>query len=134
MQKTAYEMRISDWRFRRVLFRSDPACDMREIECDFSELQQGGNRADLQARVSDALTWANTSKVLFINNAGVVGPIGRLGSVSEEEIARSMYDNFQGPNILLGARIRPARTQAAALQVLNCSFCADNRTLPGGGE
>src|SRR3546814_19544164 len=91
----------------------DPACDMREIECDFSELQQGGNRADLQARVSDALTWANTSKVLFINNAGVVGPIGRLGSVSEEEIARSMYVNFHGPNIILGACIRHARSQGA---------------------
>src|SRR3546814_850061 len=45
-QKTAYEMRISDWEFRRVLFRS-PA----EIGPEFqAELQRGVHRFSARAR------------------------------------------------------------------------------------
>jgi benzil reductase ((S)-benzoin forming) len=73
----------------------------------------------------------NPEEVVFINNAGVVGPIGPVGSIRPDEMLVSIKVNMAAP-ILLANELKSWCDKAAArFKILNISTGAAVRPIPG---
>lgn len=68
---------------------------------------------------------------MLISNAGVVEPIGRLGTIDAGPFAAPFTVNTLAPAILVGKLLAVADARNARLRILNISTGAARRPLPG---
>ncbi|RYZ87812.1 MAG: SDR family NAD(P)-dependent oxidoreductase [Proteobacteria bacterium] len=72
-----------------------------------------------------------SKKWLLINNAGVVGPIGHVGTLDAQAILKSQMINAVAPFILTNALIGFAKSERAHLTVLNTGTGASRKPFEG---
>lgn len=68
---------------------------------------------------------ANATEIIFINNAGVIEPIGPIGTLNEGEIEDAIAINFMAPAILINKII----CQGVPVKILNISTGAAIRPI-----
>jgi benzil reductase ((S)-benzoin forming) len=68
------------------------------------------------------------TKVVFINNASLIKPIGKIGSFNEEEIINTYFVNSIAPALLTNLIVK---NNNIALTVLNISSGAAKRSIQG---
>src|SRR5262249_53490631 len=73
-------------------------------------------------------------EIVLISNAGVVEPIGSLGTFNIASLAAAFAVNALSPAILAGKLLTIADAERARLRVLNISTGAAHRPLPGLGS
>lgn len=112
---------------------AEAQCDVITVEADFVALHQDVPLRDFEARILGALEQAAAERVLFLNSAGMIDPIGRVGTVALSGLRDAMSVNFQAPAAITSACIRYARPRHAQVHVLNISSGAALRPLPGWG-
>jgi len=69
------------------------------------------------------------SKVTFINNAGVISPIGFIGGFSVEEIERNIYTNQIAPFSIINALVK--NNFKYELSIINITSGAANKLIKG---
>lgn len=72
-----------------------------------------------------------TKKVVFINNAGTIEPIGRAVDISAVDIEYAMRVNCVGPSSLAQQLISATKAIGASLFILNVSSGAARRPIKG---
>lgn len=85
---------------------------------------------DLMRGISAAIP-RDCSRVILINNAGTVAPIGFAGNNSAEEISRSIALNLTAPMILSGAFISGTAELSAQKAIINISSGAGRTAYEG---
>jgi NAD(P)-dependent dehydrogenase (short-subunit alcohol dehydrogenase family) len=95
------------------------------ITTDFSVLSSVD-----QVELSSALP-QSADEIVLISNAGVVEPIGTLGSIDAASLAAAFAVNALAPAILVRKLLATADALRARLRILNISTGAARRALPG---
>lgn len=95
------------------------------ITTDFSVLSSVD-----QVELSSALP-QSADEIVLISNAGVVEPIGTLGSIDAASLAAAFAVNAMAPAILVRKLLATADALRARLRILNISTGAARRALPG---
>lgn len=73
---------------------------------------------------------AGADRVVLVNNAGSLGPVGPLGTQAPEDTARAVALNVTAPLILADALVR-ATPMASERRILHVSSGVARRPLPG---
>ena len=71
--------------------------------------------------------------VTFINNAGVVTPIGKIGLLKSEEIKNSIMVNYYMPCLIINRLIEFCNTYNLKLKIVHISTGAARRPIAGWG-
>lgn len=101
------------------------------LDVDLADLMHSGATESLDHRIESALEQVNAELIIFVNNAGVINPIGLVGGISAAAFQSSLSVNLLAPMILTNACARSAKRLEAQLVVLNVSSGAALRPLPG---
>lgn len=101
------------------------------LDVDLADLMHSGATESLDHRIESALEQVNAELIIFVNNAGVINPIGLVGDISAAAFQSSLSVNLLAPMILTNACARSAKRLEAQLVVLNVSSGAALRPLPG---
>ena len=83
-----------------------------------------------QIDLASALPQA-ADEIVLISNAGVVDPIGTLGSINAASLATAFAINALAPAILVRKLLTVADARKTRLRILNISTGAAHRPLPG---
>jgi len=99
------------------------------IQADLSELEK------LESLMTEALEAAPGDAISFtlINNAGMVEPIGLIGSVNGKEIANALAVNLTAPMILSNAFISMLKNFGGRKRIVNISSGAARNAYEGWG-
>ncbi|MEK5037847.1 SDR family NAD(P)-dependent oxidoreductase [Sporosarcina sp. FSL K6-3457] len=97
-----------------------------------ADLAQMEDLAELMASLIDEHREAATSFTLM-NNAGMVDPIGLIGSVSAEEMTTAMAVNLTAPMILSNAFIAKLQDFKGTKRIVNISSGAGRNPYEGWG-
>lgn len=93
------------------------------VRCDVAD--------PMDARRAVAETLAQHGRLdILINNAGVIDPIGRVGTISPEDFARALQVNLAGPFNMIDAAL-PALQAAPQGTVINISTAAAHAPREG---
>jgi benzil reductase ((S)-benzoin forming) len=71
--------------------------------------------------------------VIFINNAGVINPIGGLGEIASTEIINNISINLIAPILILNKLVLVNKNKYIKLKIINISSGAANRPIAGWG-
>ena len=74
---------------------------------------------------------ASTDRIIFVNNAGVVTPIGKLESIARQDLSASLAVNFFGPLLIAQHLLGYSKSLEIPLRILNISSGAAKRAIPG---
>lgn len=80
-----------------------------------------------------ALRDRKPTQAVLINNAASAGPVGVIGKLNDDELARSIAINLTAPIALCNLFCRVFDDDAVERRVLNVSSGAAQRALNGGG-
>ncbi len=94
------------------------------IKCDLSKVE------DLSSTLKffGSISLKNINELFFINNAGLVDPIDKIGSLDEEMIYNSIYVNFLAPVLFTNKIIEYKNVK---ITILNISSGAANKPFEG---
>jgi len=104
---------------------------IRTIEFDLALTVLPGIADELEQAVFDALQESRPDLLIFVNNAGVIEPIGRIGSFRPSQLVESMAVNLIAPMAIASACQKYARGCLSRIIVLNVSSGAAMRAIPG---
>jgi len=71
------------------------------------------------------------TEIIFINNAGTVSPIGRIGAMDEQDIKRSININFVSPVIITNFVAATCSKNNIKFKILNISTGAAAKPFAG---
>lgn len=80
---------------------------------------------------SDKLENFITNDIIFINNAGVIHPIGGLGNLKEDQVIENVNVNFLSPIILLNKLVKLKNKKRFRLKIINISSGAAENPVAG---
>ena len=86
---------------RRRSLRADP--NMRQLVVD---LRSPADAAHAMSGALDVADWSRITQVLLVNNAGVLPPIGPVGSLDAIELAEAVNLNLATPIVLTNELLR----------------------------
>jgi benzil reductase ((S)-benzoin forming) len=128
---------------RALLERGHAVLGISRSQCDALELQYPTllQQISLDLASSASLDWlessrdlndfiANTTQLLLINNAGLVSPIGPLGSQATLDISRSVQLNVTVP-LAMSALLTQKMQSHQKLRILHVSSGAAQSAYPG---
>ncbi|GAK09347.1 (S)-benzoin forming benzil reductase [Geomicrobium sp. JCM 19038] len=101
--------------------------DVNAHQVDISQLDQ---LEHVMTTIFDQLQ-GNVTELLLINNAGVVEPVGRVGSLQNEEIASHFTVNLTAPVILANLFVKLSESYLVPKTVLNISSGAGRSPMDG---
>jgi NAD(P)-dependent dehydrogenase (short-subunit alcohol dehydrogenase family) len=104
-------------------------CTLSEI--DLNEIVDPGVAELFDTRLSEQLLKNNAGTIVFISNAGIVEPIGMIGSISSRDLVSSTAVNFLAPAIIANTCVRVAKRTSAKLVVVNISSGAATHAISG---
>jgi len=84
-------------------------------------------------RIGAALEGRHYAKAVLINNAGVIGPVGRLDRVDAAELERNLAVNFVAPILLMRRFLVATAGVTSVRRVINISSGAGRRPISGWG-
>ncbi|MGE7910996.1 SDR family NAD(P)-dependent oxidoreductase [Lysinibacillus xylanilyticus] len=97
----------------------------RVIECDLSNISQ---IIDLNRKFSEAIT-DNITRIVFINNAGAIDPIYKVGEdIDYENIVKHINVNYIAP-IIITNEIMKIMNKDCRLEIINITTGAAERPL-----
>lgn len=102
------------------------------LECDLADVA-APTTANLATDITASIGGLTFSRLVFINNAGTVEPIGLVGQSAEVELARSVAINFVAPMVIANVLRRVAQDRGVKLKVFNISSGAALKPIPGWG-
>ncbi|HET7153388.1 MAG TPA: SDR family NAD(P)-dependent oxidoreductase [Candidatus Kapabacteria bacterium] len=76
---------------------------------------------------------ADATAIVLINNAGLLGQVGRIGEISSESIEEVVRVNVTAPAILVNEFISRYRTYSCTKVIINVSSGAGKRPIDGWG-
>jgi len=83
------------------------------------------------ARILDSITIPKKcSKIIFINNAGIIEPIGKISEADSMSIGRSINVNFSSP-VLIVRRLLQLTKEKIGFKIINISTGAALRPIQG---
>jgi short-subunit dehydrogenase len=91
--------------------------DLSKISIDFSKIDESIN--------------GDTKEMVFINNAGTIIPICRIGELQWSDILTSVAVNFTCPLTITNILVSIAKERAIPLQILNISTGAAKHPIAG---
>jgi len=94
------------------------------IKCDLSKVED----LDNTIKIFESISLENINELFFINNAGIVEPIDKVGKLDDEMIYRSIYVNFLAP-VLFTNKIM--KFNDLKITILNISSGAANKPFEG---
>jgi benzil reductase ((S)-benzoin forming) len=93
-----------------------------------------GDIAKLKRTIPSLFTdHANAQTVVLINNAGLLGQVGRIGEIDSESIEEVVRVNITAPAILMNEFISKYRTYPCTKVIINVSSGAGKRSIDGWG-
>lgn len=95
--------------------------DLSEINMPVDELQ----------KILDKVSLKMVSEVVFINNAAVIDPIGKVGSFTENQIYNSLMVNMYASFSISNFLVKLQKINNFNLKILNISSGAAKRSLNG---
>ncbi len=107
-------------------------CDldgMKFIQTDLSKTEK------LESLINEIIESApqNIDSFTLINNAGVVDPIGSIGSVSAEEMTKAIAVNLTAPMIISNTYISKLKDFEGSKRIVNISSGAGRNAYEGWG-
>jgi len=108
--------------------------NLQTIEFDLTQTIVEDKANFLEMEVLDALNRTEAARVVFINNAGVISPIGKIGTIAPSSLSASLAVNVIAPMALCSAAVRYVLSVGAKLFVMNISSGAAARPIPGWGS
>ncbi len=99
------------------------------IKADLSETQ---NLESLMVEVMESAP-KNAKSFTLINNAGMVDPIGLIGSVIAEEMAKAIVVNLTAPMIMSNAFMSKLKSFKGTKRIVNISSGAGRNAYQGWG-
>lgn len=105
--------------------------DRTLVEFDLASVTESTGAERLSKLLEDALLGRVFDRLVYINNAGSIEPIGLIGSLSAAAIAASAAVNFVAPAIVADVCLRVAKTIGTPFSVLNISSGAATHPIPG---
>lgn len=107
------------------------SCDIHKIDFDLTQTIFDVQANSLELAVLHALQDSRASRVIFVNNAAVIAPIGKVGVVAPSTLSASLAVNLIAPAALCGAAVKYVQSASAELFVMNISSGAAIRPVPG---
>lgn len=115
-------------------FISDQSCYLSPlglVEVDLVESNDPSNATRIGEMIDSAVSTHDFKRLVFISNAGVVEPIGLIGSLNAEQFMSAVSVNFVAPTVIAGACAKVVGARNATLRVLNISSGAAIRPIAG---
>lgn len=109
----------------------EPQGQVSWIECDLAEAGRWTDDAGVLRTLRDRLDARTVARLTFINNAGVVRPIGKVGVLPVEELLASIAVNFSAPAVIANACLAWAAARGIPSRVINISSGAAQRPIAG---
>jgi NAD(P)-dependent dehydrogenase (short-subunit alcohol dehydrogenase family) len=113
---------------RALAARAGAGAHVEQIGCDLAQTEA------LDAVVGSALSrfaLPRCSLVALVNNAGVLDPVGPVGTLDPTEVHRHVALNLVAPMLLANAFLRETRGIGASRRILNISSGAAHRARAG---
>jgi benzil reductase ((S)-benzoin forming) len=107
------------------------SCDIHKIDFDLAQAIFDVQANSLELAVFNALKRSRARRVLFVNNAAVITPIGQVGVVAPSTFPASLAVNLIAPAALCGAAVKYVQSVSAELFIMNISSGAALRPVPG---
>jgi benzil reductase ((S)-benzoin forming) len=118
-----------------VIGRSTPDRPSDLIAYIEADLAHAGGQAatseGLSRLLAEHLARRTFSQLTFINNAGIVKPIGLVGSLPMDELLASIAVNFAAPVVIANACLQWTNARGIASRIINISSGAASRPLAG---
>jgi len=80
---------------------------------------------------SKTLEKSDFEELVFINNAGVIIPIGKVGDIDKEEISKSININFTSPALMTNFLLGYCNKNKTKLKIINISTGAADKPFEG---
>ena len=122
-----------------ITMERNPVPDLVEqaqsIGCEF--VQFPVNLIDLNAGISLLQWWLaqggteTFERIILINNAGTLGPVGFIEEQTSQAVADCLRINYESPMLLTQAFLRETQSLKAEKRIMNISTGAARRSVPG---
>jgi benzil reductase ((S)-benzoin forming) len=112
--------------YQERIARENPTT-VRLITQDLSDISSLLLKLDLLNK----LLLNEVEEIIFINNAGVIDPIGKIGCLSSELVINSININLTAPLLITNALFAMQKTSSLKIKVLNISSGAANYPIDG---
>jgi benzil reductase ((S)-benzoin forming) len=97
----------------------------------FCDLSVGLETEKVLKEVASVVFNEDVNKVYFVQNAGLVTPIGQVGQLDTKEMEDSLHVNLLSPMIATNEMLHAAKESKAELIVVNISSGAGSRPVHG---
>ena len=104
---------------------------LKLIRLDLADTQNDKLWHTVERSLRDVLSTKILNEIIFINNSGVIEPIGRVGALDRSQVLSSVSVNLVSPIIIANYLAQIAREKGAKLKVVNISSGAANRPIAG---
>jgi NAD(P)-dependent dehydrogenase (short-subunit alcohol dehydrogenase family) len=111
-----------------VISRTPPNVNVQHVTADLSDSGQVGN---LMQRIFSKTMDQTFNSITLFNNAGVLGPIGKIQNASNEEITGNLGANLMAPILLSSSFIEMTSAITAEKTVINISSGAASNPYDG---
>ena len=101
------------------------------ISADFSESDDPGFEKKIENGLQLKIAADEYTEVVFINNSGVIEPIGNIGHLDSREILMSMNINFLAPMLISQVLMRIIENMSIRLSIVNISSGAARNPISG---
>lgn len=115
---------------RTFLHYQKELAEPEKIELIKFDLDNIHNITDILNK-STILNMRDNKEILFINNAGVVSPIGKVGKFDSDDIVESINVNFISPVLITNFLCQLCDRNKMKLSILNITTGAADRPIAG---